>query len=462
MAAAFIWTFWLGPEALGAYAIIWAVQELASRVMLGWWSAYVKRYVTTHEGDGERIRLDRMEMAVQLCAAGAQAGCALPAVWIALGHPPSIELVVATIAFTLTRNLCTHFSERARAQFETLAFTLLQLVGSVLGLTLGLIAVAFIERTPEALLWSYALAQLLGLTLAIPLMRFGALRPQVDWLLLQRSWVYGAPVLLAGVFAWGSNNTIRFVIEYDQGVAAVGLVTVGWWLGQRLSSFAALLVTGASFNVAVERLRQLGPAAGLPQLAANAAFLLAILCPTVAGALLLNEELVGALVAGPYRQMTVAVLPLALITGTLHAFRDHTAEQALMLFARTRLTILTTGVEVVATVILCWVGLRIAGAVGAASGCMIAAAVAAAFGVALAHVKCGFYIRPADLLRIGSATAAMALAVTVMPHSSTWSGLAIDIVGGATIYFGVIAILYPAIPRQLIDKFRARLQQRAA
>jgi hypothetical protein len=93
---------------------------------------------------------------------------------------------------------------------------------------------------------------------------------------------------------------------------------------------------------------------------------------------------------------------------------------------------------------------------------MIAAAVATAFGVALARVTCGFYLRLADLLRIGLATAVMALAVAVIPFSSSGSRLAIDVVGGATIYFGVIAILYPAVPRQIIEKFRARLRQRAA
>jgi len=462
MAAAFIWTFWLGPEALGAYAIIWAVQELAYRIMLGWWSSYVKRYVTTHESDGDRIRLDRMEMAVQLFAAVVQAACALPAVWMVFEQIPSFELVAATIAFTLTRNLSTHFAERARAQFETLAFTLLQIVGSALGLALGLAAVALVETTPEVLLWSYALAQLLGLALAIPLMRFGALRPQVDWSLLERSWLYGAPVLLASVFAWTSNNGIRFVVEYEQGAAAVGLVTVGWWLGQRLTAFAALLVTGASFNVAVERFRQIGLAAALPQLAANGAILLAILAPTVAGALLLNKEMVDVLVAEQYRPMTVAVLPLAIVTGALHAFRTHTVDQTFMLFARTKLSILSTGVEAVATIIMCWIGLHIGGAVGAAVGCTIAAAIATAFGFALAHAKFGFYLRFDDLLRIGSATAVMALALTVMPHVSSWPILMMDIAAAATIYFTVIALLYPAVSRQLIDKCRTRLHHRAA
>ena len=457
MAAAFIWTFWLGPEALGVYAIIWAMQELAYRVILVWWSSYVKRYVTTHEGNGERIRLDRMETAVQLWAAVVQTACAFPALWIVLEHAPSVELVAATLAFTLTRNLISHFSERTRAQFETLAFTLLQVVGSALGLVLGLFAVAFVAATAEALLWSYAIAQFLGLVLAAPLIRFNVSRPQVDWLLLERSWIYGAPVLLSSVLAWVSNNGIRFIVEYDQGAAAVGLVTVGWWLGQRLTAFAALLVTGASFNVAVERLRQMGRAAALPQLATNGAILLAILFPTVVGAFLLNKEMVDVLVAEPYRQTTVAILPLAIFAGALHAFRTHSIDQAFLLFARTKLTILSTGVEAVATAAFCWIGLEVGGAVGAAAGCMIASAVATAFGIALARVKFGFYLRIDDLLRIAAGAAVMALALAAIPDASSFTRLAVEVAGGAVVYFAVMAMLYPAISRQLIDQSKARL-----
>ena len=456
MAAAFIWTHWLGPEALGAYAIIWAVQELTYLLVLSWWSSYVQRFVTTHDGKEEAASLDQMEVAIQVLASVAQTVIVVAAFAFALDQVVSADLVMATIAFTLTRNLGTHFASRARARFETIAFTLLQATGPTAGLAFGLIALSSIAATPAVLLWSYAAAQILGLAAALPLMRFELRRPKIDWRLFERAWEYGAPLLLAAVLAWISVQGIRFIVEYEQGPAAVGLVTVGWWLGLRLTAFSALLVTGASFNVVVERVRVDGGDGALPQFATNGALLLAVLVPSVVGAFLLNKDIVDALVAEPYRAITVAILPMAIAAGALHAFRDHATDQPFLIYARTKLAALSTGLEAVLTVLMCWAGLRIAGAYGAVAGCTIAAAIATVFSFALARTLFGYYLRWSDIARIAAATAAMALAQTLMPDASSLSRLIIEISACATVYFAVMAFLYPALSRQFIDAFRAR------
>ncbi len=462
MAAAFIWTHWLGPEALGAYAIIVAVQELTYLVVLSWWSSYVQRFVTTHDGEAESVSLDQMEVAIQILASVAQTVLVVAGIAIAIDKAVSAEIVFATIAFTLTRNLGTHFASRARARFETIAFTLLQATGPTVGLVFGLIALSSIAATPALLLWSYAAAQLLGLVVALPLMRLELRRPHVDWRLFERAWGYGAPLLLAAVLAWVSVQGIRFIVEYEQGPAAVGLVTVGWWLGLRLTAFSALLVTGASFNVVVERVRETGGEGALPQFATNGALLLAILVPSVVGAFLLNTDIVQALVAEPYRAITVAVLPMAICAGALHAFRDHGTDQPFLVYARTKLAALSTGLEAVLTVLMCWAGLRIAGVYGAVVGCMIAAMIATVFSFALARTLFGYYLRWGDISRIAVATAVMALAQNFMPDASSWSRLVIEIGACAAVYFAVMAVLYPALSSQFIEAARSRLLRRAA
>lgn len=461
MAAAFIWTHWLTPEALGAYAIIIAVQELTYLLVLSWWSSYVQRFVTTHEGVDESLRLDQMEASIQLLAGVAQTGLVIAALAIAFDYIVSVELVIATIAFTLTRNLTTHFAWRARARFETVAFTLLQSMGPTLGLAFGLISVSMIAATPAMLLWSYAAAQLLGLAIALPLMRFDIRKPRVDWSLFERAWTYGAPLLLAAVLAWVSVQGIRFIVEYEQGAAAVGLVTVGWWLGLRLTAFSALLVTGASFNVAVERVRETGDESALPQFATNGALLLAILVPSVVGAFLLNKDIVWALVAEPYREITTTILPLSILAGALHSFRDHGPDQPFLVFARTKLAALTTGLEAVLTVLMCWAGLKLGGFHGAVAGCAIAALIAAGFSFALARMLFGYYLRWRDLARIAVATAVMALAQMLMPGAGSLLRLVIEIAVCAAVYFAVMGVLYPAISRQAIDTVRTRLTRRA-
>jgi len=447
--AAVVWTYWLTPAALGVYAIVWAVQELVLLLFLSWWSVYVLRYLTTHDGADERRLVDGLEIAVQIAAAALQTVTALAVLWLVLDIAPGANLIAATVAFTLTRNLTSHLADRARARFATGAYTMLSTIGPVLGLLFGLAAVAFLAPTPENVLWGYALAQALGLALALPFVRPVTLRPAADRALLVTAFAYGVPLMLGNVFSWVSTHSIRFIVEHDLGPAAVGLVSVGWWLGQRATTFGALLVLGAAFNVAVERMREGGIARALPQLATNGAMILTILVPMVAGIWLLNGPIVDALVAEGYREVTKDILPFAALAGALSVFRAHGSDQCWMLFERPRIDSYLAGSDAVLTVIACIAGLKLGGLTGAVVGCAAASTVSTVVSFSVANRMFGYHLRPGDLVRIGLATAVMAGAILVLGAPAGRIGLAVTIGAGAAVFFATLALLYPALTRRI-------------
>jgi O-antigen/teichoic acid export membrane protein len=454
MIAAIVWTYWLGPEALGIYAIVWSIQELVGLAALYWWSSYVLRYTTSLD---DRSRLDATDLTVQLAAAIVQAVLAMTALWMVLGAAPGWPLAAATLAFTLTRNLSGHCADRARSRFQTIPYTLLQSVGPVLGLLLGFAGVTWIVQTPEVLLWSYTAAQIVGLAIALPLMRLTWRWPQLDPELLAGAWRYGAPLLLASVFAWVGSHAIRFVVEADIDMAAVGYLTVGWWLGLRVTMVASMLVTGASFSVAVERIREVGHRAALPQFATNGALLLAILVPSVVGVAMLTESIATVLVAEPYVPATIGILPLAVAAGAVRAFKNHGSDQCFLLFERTTINIWSTAFEAAATIVLCWIGLRLGGIEGAVQGCLAAAVLCTAASFAVANRLFGYHLRWADLGRIGLATAAMAALLAFWPEAHSLAGLALVIVAGAGIYGTVLASLYPQSAQFILAKLSRRV-----
>lgn len=424
---------------------------------LYWWSSYVLRYTTslddrTNLGIGD---LDATDLAVQLAAALVQALLALGALWLVLGMAPQGHLTAATLAFTLTRNLSSHCADRARSRFQAVPYTLLQSVGAVLGLILGVAGVATVAATPEVLLWAYTAAQLIGLAVALPLMRLSWARPQLHRALLQGAWRYGAPLLLASVFAWVGSHAIRFIVEADLDIAAVGYLTVGWWLGLRVTMVVSMLVTGASFSVAVERIREVGHRAALPQLATNGALLLAILVPSVAGVAMLTEGIATVLVAAPYVPATIAILPLAVAAGAVRAFKNHGSDQCFLLFERTTINIWSTAFEAVATIVCCWIGLRLGGIEGAVQGCLAAALLSTGASFAIANRLFGYRLRWADLARIALATAAMAALLTLLPAATTLPALALSVVAGAMLYGLILAALYPQAAQFILSK-RAR------
>lgn len=460
MIATVVWTYWLAPEALGAYALVWAIQELAGLAMLAWWSSYLLRYASGHGAEVDRARLDGMEWAVQIVAALAQTLFAVFAVWFLLDLEPTIEFAAAAVAFTLTRNISSHFADRARAHFEIAAYSIIQITGSLFGFLIGLAALAWIAPTPEVLLWSYAAAQAAGLLLAAPLMRLQLRAPRFDRAILAAAWRYGAPLFVASILVWVGSHAIRFIVQADLGVEAVGFVTVGWWLGLRLTAFASMLVTGASFSLAVERIREVGPRDALPQMATNSALLLAILVPSFAGVVVLKDSLVGVLVAEMYVPITIQILPLAVAAGAIRAFKNHGSDQCFLLFERTTLNMWSTAVEASATVVFCFAGLHYGGLVGAAAGCLAAAVLAEIVSFVLANRLFGYYVRIRDFARIAGATTAMILVLEFLPRAISLTGLLVEVFAGVAVYAAALAALFPAEVRGFAGKIGNRLARR--
>ncbi|MCC6919838.1 MAG: oligosaccharide flippase family protein [Alphaproteobacteria bacterium] len=440
MAGAVAFTHWLGPAAMGVYALAWAAQELAYFGVVAGWSTYVQRHAAAHLAEGDIRRLNAAESAVQLVSGLLQALIACAAIALILDAWPSLSLVVATAAFTVTRNLGTHFAARARAETSDIAFTILQVVGPAGGLALGVFALANVSATPEALLYALAIAQGLGLIAGLPFMSFRPLRPHADRAMLRSAWVYGAPLLLSNLLEWPSIHGIRLIVEAGLGVAGVGLMTVAWWLGLRLAAFVALLVTGATFAAAIAKLDRGGAEEARAQLADNGALLLALLLPATVGVMLLARPLAELLVAPEFAATTGKLLPLAMCAGALRAFREHASEQSLLVFRRTHATIVTTMVEMPTTVILCTIGMLTGGLEAAVAGCAVAALGGALFSYAYAARLTGYYLRASDLARVAGATAVMAAAMLVLPPAATATELALTIVFGAAVY-GLAATL---------------------
>jgi O-antigen/teichoic acid export membrane protein len=443
MAAAVLWTFWLEPQPMGTYALIWSVQELIYLSVLSWWSIYCLRYASGLLEQGKQAEFDALELWIQGAAAILQTAAAILAVALMFPGGLSVEAVLATVAFTLTRNISTHYATRARAQLEALPYTLNLLTGSLGGLLAGLYVVTQVSATPEALLAAYALAQFAGLAVSLPFMRTAARKPALSREILPSAWNFGWPLMASGILSWVSNHGIRFVVEIGLGRAAVGLMTVGWWMGQRAAAFVGLLLMGAAFNVAVERMRTGGREPALEQLATNGALLLGVVAPAVLGVVLLNVQIVALLVAEAYRVSTQEILPIAMLAGAARMAREHGTDPVFLIFERPSYPLLLSCAEGAGTMALCAIGLALGGVTGAAWGCCAGALAALAASATFARWHFGYYVLPRDLLKIAAASAVMACALALAPDTLGWIGLAVAVSGGAAVYGGVLAVLYP-------------------
>lgn len=441
LAGTVVFTHYLGPAALGIYALAWAAQELAYYGVVAWWSAYVQRYAADH-GEGDALdRLNRAETAVLTAGGFIQAIVACLMLWLVTGEM-SGALMVATALFTVSRNLATHLATRARAEQHDLAFTIIQLGAPGGGLLIGIAAFTLVRPDAETLIWAFAIAQIIAIGIALPLTGYRPSPPHIDRAMLRGSWTYGAPLVLANLLEWGANHGVRLIVDIGLGLAAVGLMTVAWWLGLRIATMAALAVGGALFADTLEKLRAHGHDAARARLADGSALILGILAPLTVGVALTAPALADLLVAAPYRETTAALLPFAMLAGALRAFREHGPEQALMLFERPGGTVVTTLTEALLTLSFCGIGLWLGGLTGAVAGSAAASLLAALVAAAYAARAVGYYLRLADLARIAVATALMTGAVLAIPPLGGLTGLAAATALGVLVYAAASALLW--------------------
>ena len=458
--AAVVWTHLLDAETYGIVSYVLAAQELVYTLTIAWWSLYALRFRAAMNAERRRMLVEA-DNAVVFGAALVQAAVAFP-VLRGLDGSPSPGLVLATALLFLTRSLLTHYSEIARTEQATFTYTIAQLAGPLFGTLASYVGVVAFAATPTAAIAGIALAQALGL--AFVMVRLGVKpvlhRPQRQ--VVREALVYGLPILVAGGLAWVTTNGIRLAVDALAGAEGLGLLSVGWGLGQRVSSVAAMLLTAAAFPIAV-RLFESGDRAGaMRRLADNGSMLFALLAPTTAGVAMVSRTLTELMIAEPYRAVTVAILPIAVLAGSLRNQRAHFVDQAFLLHAAPRRLIPLTAIEAVACLGGTLLGLIFGGGgagslVAATAGCTVGTFIglAVATGVAMRDHR----LRPqwGTLGRILAGTAAMCAALAAVPWGAGVVGLIGEIGAGVIVYVIALALLFPTERRYVIGKLRARL-----
>ena len=110
---------------------------------------------------------------------------------------------------------------------------------------------------------------------------------------------------------------------------------------------------------------------GQAQLVRNGILLLAILAPAAAGLWAISTPLVERLVAAPFREMTAAVLPWAIVAGAARNMRIHFGEQVFLLREETHVPLVNDIIDGLTTILGGAVGFVYGGLPGSVQGAAI-------------------------------------------------------------------------------------------
>ncbi len=168
-----------------------------------------------------------------------------------LSLAPAEPLLIASIALAgVARALVGHWSVRARAAERIGLYALAQIGGPALTLALSLIGFVLIAPNLTVAFLAMAIGHAV---VALPMLRGADYRPPRAGLhrqTLAKAFRYGVFTTIGTGLAWVSMQSVRFVAEAMIGAAAVGLLHVGWGVGQRLATQIGVLTTTALFPIA--------------------------------------------------------------------------------------------------------------------------------------------------------------------------------------------------------------------
>ncbi len=442
LVAMVVWTHLVSEHTLGVITLIIATHELLQVAFLAWWSQFALRFFGRFRGDDDAGRFYRTENTVLLASVITQ-GLVVTAILLCVVAPDAGRtLIVATIAYVVTRTLTLYTSERARVSHHIGIYSVQQILGPAAGFAAGWVLIKLVGPEPEWVLAGYAIAQLAAVIIVLPWLDFSFRIRPLDRDILKHALHYGLPLVVGGALSWLGLNAPRFIVNDLMGVAAAGLFAVGYGLGQRAAAMAAMLVTAAAYPIAVRTMEENGSVAAMRQLADNGALLLAALLPSVVGIFVLRHDVVSLLIAEPFRATTLAILPLSVLAGGIRSARAHFCDQVFLLHNRTRLQTLVTAVDATAAVGLGIAATLLWGLVGAAIASVAAALIAALVSFTLGFVRFQLQVPWAHLLRIALASAAMGMSLMMLPRAHGIALLIAYVALGVAIYLLGLALLY--------------------
>jgi O-antigen/teichoic acid export membrane protein len=442
LVAMIVWTHVVDEPTLGVITLVTATHELLQIAFLAWWSQYALRFLGRHQDEGNAAHFYRTENAVLLASSFIQSVAVLVMLFTVIAPDADTRLAVATVAYVITRTFNLYIGERARVRHQIGVYTIQVTLGPALGFVIGLVLIQLIDHSPTWPLAGYAVAQLAAAAIVFPRLGCGRGLWPLDRDIINHALHYGTPLIVSGALGWVGLNASRFVVNEMLGVAAAGLFAVGYGLGQRAATFAAMLVTAAAFPIAVKSMERHGSKVAMRQLADNSALLIAILAPCVTGIFMLRVELVHLLIAPAFQAVTLAILPLSVLAGSIRNLRAHFVDQTFLLHNRTKLLAIVATIDAGVTVLLSYIFVRYWGLSGAAGATVVAALFAAITSFVIAFSRFGLTLPIEHLIPLVAATAIMAAFLKMLPEASSMLALIGHVVIGGAIYVAALGVFY--------------------
>jgi len=448
------WSHVANAETIGVVTLFTSIQEFLNLAFIGFWTTYTQRFAAKLASDeANRDSFFATTTVVLAASLLIQSVLALALYYFTIDRHASPLLAVSLVALVATRAFNLLQSERGRAQGDILLYSVTVICGPLLGFFLGVALLWWFGSSPVWVFLGVSIGQGVGSLFGLARDRSWIRIGPPDGALIRHALGYGVPLILSSTFAWVTQNASRVAISYMAGLAAAGIYSLGFGLGYRASTVAAMGVAAAAFPLAVRLANQGDLEGALRQLAANGALLFGVLCASLIGLALVSHDVLRLLVSSTMREPAYPVMLWCLLAGGFLAMRTTFLNQVLLLKAETRPIAILGGIEAAAMTAAALIVVPHGGAVAGA------AAFAAITGVAMVVMfrlaaQAGLLIPWRDFARALLASGAMAAVVLAIPEAPNVAMLLVRIAAGGLAFVAVLALLYRGHLGAILDRRR--------
>jgi O-antigen/teichoic acid export membrane protein len=409
---------------------------------LSWWTHYLLRHYGEYVELGNDDEFRATSRWVLAAVVTTQVGIGIANLLIVIEPDAGTTLCLVTAAFVATRAINQYKVVLSSARADVLGYSVYATSGPVFGLVIGLLCLWQFGADAIWPLFGYVVGELAALLFGLARASRASLSPKPEAKILMAGLRYGAPLALASAFSWLALNLPRFAVDASLGIEAAGRYAVGYGLGLRAASLAAMAVTVAALPLAFQQNTMGGRDAAMRQLARNGALFVAVMLPALAGLYLISPLLVPLLVAPEYSSSTLLLLPWSLVSGGVVAITSHYLNHVFFIDRQTSIVPAMELLSAIATAVLCYFLLEYVGLVGAVAAVAIPRILMALALAGWLVLRRGLVVPAGDFRSIGLAVGAMTFAVSSLPQRSALITLVAKVIVGAAVYAFVMTLLY--------------------
>jgi len=245
---------------------------------------------------------------------------------------------------------------------------------------------------------------------------------------------FSIPLMFSYGLAFLMTNADRFMINYFNGMEAVGIYVAGYAIIDRIGQMLFMAIALPSFSLTIQKLEQEGFAAARQQTYHVGVAVLALAMPACMGLMLTAPQIAAVFIGPEFRDGAITVMPWIALSTFFNGLATHYFDHAFHFAKKTHMLLWTQGSGATLNLLLNVLLIPDYGSIGAAIATLASYSLLLLLSIILGRRAFPMHFPVVPALQIAMATACMGGAIWLVSLPPTLMGLIATVAIGTAVY----------------------------